>query len=46
MYVNSEVTVTTKVIHVPAFGGMMYVDHIITDVLLLIMLVLNENIII
>ena len=44
---KSEVTGTTKVIHVPAFGGMLYVDiHIITDLLLLIVLVLNENIII
>ena len=29
VYVNSEVTGTTKVIHVPAIGGMLYVDHII-----------------
>ena len=46
VYVNSEVTGTTKVIHVPAFGSMLYVDHIITDLLLLIVLALNENIII
>ena len=46
VYVNSEVTWTTKVIHVSAFGGMLYVDDIITDLLLLIVLVLNENIII
>ena len=41
VYVNSEVTGTTKVIHVPAFGGMLYVDHIITDLLLLIVLVFS-----
>ena len=44
MYVNSVVTGTTKVIHgsIWQYAG----DHAITDVRLLIVLVLNENIII
>ena len=47
MYVNSVVTGTTKVIHgsIWQYAGPIG-DHIITDVRLLIVLLLNENIII
>ena len=45
MYVNNVVTGTTKVIHVPAFVSMLSF-HIITDMRLLIVLVLNQIIII
>ena len=51
MYVNSVVTGTTKVIHGMQYAGSIWQyagpigNHIITDVLLLIVLVLNESLI-